>query len=689
MRMRIVLLVVALMLPETIFAESDALAKLRQQRTEAARRVRRVIFNNDGDDHILDGPASVEAFLAKRTTPLLDSQVDTIVYCTSRPFGMFTHHAKVGDALVMKEGFRSNRNNIVADLIAQGTDTLRLMVDCGHKHGKEVFWSMRMNDTHDAAHPPDKPQFYWSTFKEQHRDWLFGTREKRPAHGAWSGIDYAEPLVRDFLCRVFEDICRRYDVDGVELDFLRHPVFFKTVANGGRATDAELKMMTDLVRRIRAITEAEGLRRGRPILVAMRVPDSVGYSKDMGLDIETWLREGLIDLLVTTCYFRLNPWEHSVGLGRKYNVPVYPCLSDSRVRGESRFKRDAKESYRGRAMNAWAAGADGVYLFNCFDPRHPLWREVGDPSKLRGMDKLYFVTVLDGNPDRSLANGSRYQAVPVLTPNQPRSVTSKQPLSLPIVIGDDFSQGQKPTLTCHLQMPSVSRSEQVTVKLNGHPVSNGTVKDGWVDLPIVPAWAKRGANEIEVSIKEGGLWDSESACTEKLSAPWARGRGNSSTSTAMRDGALVIADKGKEQGSFLYYSNPWGATPGQPATIEAEAKVVSGKSGIIVANGVTEDTLRLLPDRINLQHAGLSYAMDTTGAFHVYRVEIQGKDIRVFVDGTLRLAGVGKFKQPASSARNVVCFGAGSSAETGEGCWRVVRLRSGSHLLYDIVLSVR
>lgn len=619
--------------------------------------------------------------------------MDTIVYCTSRPFGVFTHHTKVGDSLTMKDVFLSKRNNIVGDFIAQGTDTLRIMVDCGHKHGKEVFWSMRMNDTHDAAYAPDVPQVFWSTFKEQHRDWLFGSREKHPAHGAWSGIDYAEPLVRDFLCRVFEEICRRYDVDGVELDFLRHPVFFKTVANGGNATAPEVKMMTDLVRRIRAITEAEGLRRGRPILVTTRVPDSVGYGKDMGLDIETWLREGLIDLLVTTCYFRLNPWEHSVELGRKYKVPVYPCLSDSRVRGESRFKRGSNESYRGRAMNAWAAGADGIYLFNCFDPRHPLWREAGDPSKLRGMDKLYFVTVLDGNPDRSLANGSRYQAVPVLTPSQPRSITAKQPLSLPIVIGDDFAQGQKPTLTCHLQMPSVSRVEQLTVKFNGHSVPNGAVKDGWVDLPVSPAWVKRGANQIEVSINEAGAaktsWDVESACTEKLAAPWVRGRGNSSTSTTMRDGALVITDKGKEQGSYLYYSYPWGAAPGQPAAVEAEAKVVSGKSGIIIANGVTEDTLRLLPDRINLQHAGLSYTMDTTGAFHAYRVEIQGKDIRVFVDGKLRLDGAGKFTHPASSRRNVVCFGAGSSVETGEACWRAIRLRSGSHLLYDIVLSVK
>jgi len=677
--------------------ETEALSRLRQQRSEAARRVRRVIFNNDGDDHLLDGPASAEAFLAKRTTPLLDSQVDTIVYCTSRPFGMFTHNTRIGDVLTTKVGFAGNRNNIVGDLVAQGTDPLRIMVDCGHKSRKEVFWSMRMNDTHDAAHAPDKPQYYWSTFKEQHRDWLFGSWTKRPAHGAWSGVDFAEPMVRELLLRVFAEICRNYNVDGIEMDFFRHPVFFKTVANGGRATTKEVAMMTDLLRRVRAMTETEGLRRGRPILVAARVPDSAGYCRDMGLDLDACLREKLIDLLVTTDYFRLNPWEHSIALGRKYGVPVYPCLTDSRVQGESRFRRSANESYRGRAMDAWSAGGDGIYIFNCFNPRHPLWRELGDPAKLRTMDKLYFVTVCDGSPDRYLANGSRHQTVPILTPGRSVSLSPSQPWSVPIAVGDDLAlaqqQGPRPALTCHLQMPSVSRVEQLRVQFNGHAVAGGEVNGGWVDMPLRPAWAKQGMNQLEVSIHEAEVasksWDVECVCTEKLPAPWARGRGTSSTSTAMRDGALVIADKGTEQGSYLYYSYPWGADPERPAVVEATAKVVAGKSALIVANGVAEQEVRLYPDQITTRHAGLTYAMNTTDAFHTYRIEIQAQDIRVFVDGVLRLDGVGKFTHPASSARNAVLFGAASSNETGEACWRALRLRSGSHLLNDVVLSVR
>ena len=181
--------------------------------------------------------------------------------------------------------------------------------------------------------------------------------------------------------------------------------------------------MTELLRKVRKMTEEVGMQRGRPILVAVRVPDSVGYCRDMGFDIEQWLQDDLVDLLITTCYFRLNPWEYSVQLGHKYGVPVYPCLSDSRVRGESRFRRSSTESYRGRAMNAWRAGADGLHLFNYFNPNAAIWKELGDPETLLPMNKLYFVNVRDGDPRRFLAKGREYRTVPVFGPSYPQLVT--------------------------------------------------------------------------------------------------------------------------------------------------------------------------------------------------------------------------------------------------------------------------
>ncbi|MEI8191234.1 MAG: hypothetical protein WCI75_16080, partial [candidate division NC10 bacterium] len=162
--------------------------------------------------------------------------------------------------------------------------------------------------------------------------YLLGTADKPPRHGNWTAVDYGEPEIRDRLVSYLREICRNYDVDGIEMDFFRSLVFFRTVAEGGEAGDAERGMMTDMVRKIRRMTEEEGLRRGRPILVAARTPDSDAFCRAIGLDLERWMQEGLLDIWVAGGDFRLNPWPSSVALGHRYGLAVW-CDLDPVVRG--------------------------------------------------------------------------------------------------------------------------------------------------------------------------------------------------------------------------------------------------------------------------------------------------------------------------------------------------------------------
>jgi hypothetical protein len=225
-------------------AGTMSLEDLRQARHQLAHRQRRVIMNNDGCD-VLYFPASekatVEGFLAKRTTPLAGTHVDAIAFCpTSSGFSYFTHNTKVGTVLTRagyEFGLEPNTRNIAKELIDLGTDCLQAVVDFGHKHQMEVFWSMRMNDTHDAEHRPDKPYFLFPPLKSEHPEWLVGQPVKRTPYGRWSSVDYARPEIRELAFRYIEEVCRAYDVDGVELDFFRHLCYFKSTATGGTASD--------------------------------------------------------------------------------------------------------------------------------------------------------------------------------------------------------------------------------------------------------------------------------------------------------------------------------------------------------------------------------------------------------------------------------------------------------------------
>ena len=121
-----------------------------------------------------------------------------------------------------------------------------------------------------------------------------------------------------------------------------------------------------------------------------------------------------------------------------------------------------------------------------------------------------------------------------------------------------------------------------------------------------------------------------------------------------------------------------------------QAKVVSGWSNVIVCNGVATDRLCLRPDHINLYSSNIRYDMDTTDAFHTYRIVLKGQDILVYVDGELRLDGTGKYTSPVQPVgRNDVSFGAANSGEVGEALWQSVRFRAPGIALRDLALRVQ
>lgn len=488
-------------------AKAISLEEEARLRREAALRPRRILFNNDGDDvRVLTSERTVAAFLQRRTTPLIGSQVDTIIYdTTAGTFGSFSRWTEVGEIFLTKEGIFGN--NLTADLLLQGIDPLQAVIDFAREHGFEIFWAMRMNDTHDAGVAE-----MLSELKRNHPELLFGSPTNRPPYGAWSGVDYGEPKVRELAYRFVEEVAQHYDVDGIFLDFFRHPVLFKRVAWGELAGPAELDALTELMRRIRGRLREIGAARGKPILLAVRVPDTTAYARAIGIDLERWLAEGLIDWLVPGGYFRLSRWEESVALGRRYGVPVYPSLDESRVALSITpdAPRQSLESYRARAMNVWQAGAAGVHLFNMFTASHPMLREIGSPQTLLGKDKVYFISVRgdsgSANPNRYVPSAENFFQTPVVTPDSPLALWPDSPLTLFIDVGEDLhgavAAGFRPTLTLRLVIAGVREPEALAAELNGRRLENARIFPTYVEYDVDPSWVRRGTNRIELAMTD-------------------------------------------------------------------------------------------------------------------------------------------------------------------------------------------
>ncbi len=492
-RWALVLLAVVFMVA-THFSTPARCEEMKELRKQAASRTRRIIFNNDGDDSWK--PTTRQEFLDLRTTPLLGTHVDTIFYSTTQSFAYFSHNSRACEV-------NAPEGTMAARFIAQGTDNLEVMIDFCRQNGIEIFWSMRMNDTHDYSNVKFRSQW-----KLDHPEYLIGTEDNEPRCRTWTSADFGHQEVRDKAFAIIEDVCERYDVDGIELDFFRHLCFFKGPAFSGEASDEDRGLMTELLQRVRAMCDQVGQERGRPILIAVRVPDAVGYCRAVGIDLQLWLEEGLFDILIPTGYMKLSPWQDTVELGHKYGVPVYPCLSDSRVKGEAGKARNVLEAYRARAMNVHNSGADGVYIFNVFNPRHPLWSELGEPQTLRGLAKHYYVNYRGiQHANNYLLDGERFLLVPTLDPQHPVSLQAGDEQATSIAVGDDVlwgkDQGIVPEIILRLQVTGLAGADDMLVKFNGEALAGGAIADGWLEFAAAPELVKQGENSVEMALAAG------------------------------------------------------------------------------------------------------------------------------------------------------------------------------------------
>lgn len=239
-----------------------------------------------------------ESFLGQRLANVLHSQVDSVYFNTTVWDDRFSHVPKVGEFVAdsMLDNDAQNMRDLCLtfkNLADAGTDALQLVLDFSRKHKLEFMWSYRVNDIHDAFEVGGLAKF-----KRDNPHLLLGKPADFSQSGQakwWTALDFAAEPVRQRRLDIIADVLNRYDVDGIDLDFCRTPIFFRSTMEGKPATSAETAIMTNLVRKIRHLILAASQRRGRPVLLSMRTPVSLERCRYVGMDVERWLKEGLLD----------------------------------------------------------------------------------------------------------------------------------------------------------------------------------------------------------------------------------------------------------------------------------------------------------------------------------------------------------------------------------------------------------
>lgn len=249
-----------------------------------------------------------------------------------------------------------------------GGDPVALTVKTARQCGIAPLFSYRMNDHHFTNNPntPTHSRFW----REHPQYWL---------HPKGGPYNYLEPEVRAHLQQVIFELLDKHDVEGFECDFMRSAWYFPR----GRESEGA-PLLTQWLRELRQKLDALGNARGKRLALGVRLPLNPEICRELGLDIETWIHEGLVDMLNASPSFRLS---------QEVGIEAYRKLGDTfSLYGELHFVSHPGETfggyrtsinrltnpelYRSTALSFLERGADGVSLFNFSYTRDHSFAEV-------------------------------------------------------------------------------------------------------------------------------------------------------------------------------------------------------------------------------------------------------------------------------------------------------------------------
>ena len=361
-----------------------------------------IIYNWDGAPHGYSPvPQSMDAFLDKTYAPLEDTQVGALFWCVGE-------HATrwPSDALELLGDLHQRRYENAASythtenirrMLDRGEDPQQAVIDRGHQLGLHVYASLRMNDNHfNGAQPSDLQTLHHvelTKLRKDHPEWLLGEDTEEWFALSWN---MAIPQVRENRFQHLREVCQNYPWDGVELDWQRHPFHFPA--------DYAYRLryiFTDFMRAARQLTDELAQQHGRPFYLAARVAGSIEGCHRIGYDVETWVKENLVDILIPAGAAATDPAiEVSAfrALCADLDIALYPGF-DGGVPGPAAGPEGetARHNMRTKAtaMQYHGQGATGIYAFNWHadrDLRRELLTQVGAVQTLRRQDKLYNAT---------------------------------------------------------------------------------------------------------------------------------------------------------------------------------------------------------------------------------------------------------------------------------------------------------
>ena len=232
-------------------------------------------------------------------------------------------------------------------------DAIQIFIDKMRGLGIRPWLALRMNDAHFGDSPTSflhSDMFY----EELSAGHTIGEK-----YDYYSGcFDFKYPRYKNALLNFIEETVGKYDVFGLELDFMRECHCFDYL------NDPEChKIMTEYIREIRAVVDKAACRVGHDIKLSIRTCRSPRDAMAFGFDIKTLVAEGLVDLVIPTP--RWSPSDSALPIGEwrellGEDAPIFAGIETNNHSGTT----NTPENDKAYVAAFYAQGADGIYFNN-------------------------------------------------------------------------------------------------------------------------------------------------------------------------------------------------------------------------------------------------------------------------------------------------------------------------------------
>lgn len=322
---------------------------------------------------------------------------------------------------------RKVRDNPYARYMLEGGDMVGAFVARCRAKGLAPLVSLRLNDSHgkefvdtpgggDIPEIPGYSLHCVNRFYKDNPQFRIDPDPTKVGKEHWNTrvLDWAHPEVVEWMFGFIREICEDYDIDGLELDFMRHCNFFRVAETTSVQRSA---VMTAFVKRVRALLDRTA-KPGRHRWLGARIPCYAVTHDPLGLDLPALVASGLEIINLSPYYLTAQQTDLAEIRRRVPGASVHLELTHSvanvgRVAGaydNTLFLRATDEILATAAHLAYARGADGISTFNLayfrefgapgrgpfHEPPFALLRQLRDPDWVAMQPQHYFLSASTG-----------------------------------------------------------------------------------------------------------------------------------------------------------------------------------------------------------------------------------------------------------------------------------------------------